>query len=183
MSIKSVCVYCASNHKTPEPMRIVARNVGRGIAEMGLHLVYGGASIGMMGEVAGSALVAGGDVTGIIPEDLMQKEVPPANLTELIVTENMHVRKMTMFNMSDAFVSLPGGIGTLEETMEIITWKYLGLHDYPILILNHEGFFDHLLKQFERCIKDGVMLEEVIRLLHFCDTVDDLLQHLENGRH
>lgn len=179
MKIKSVCVYCASNRNTPEPMRKIARSVGEGLARRGIRLVYGGASIGMMGEVADAVIAGGGEVVGVIPENLMIDEVAHNGLTELIVTDDMHSRKMTMFGLSDAFISLPGGLGTLEETLEIITWRYLGIHIRPVIMLNHEGFFDHLLAQFERCRKDGVMREGLERLWTVCASVGELFDILE----
>jgi len=159
-------------------MRRLARLVGTGLAERGIRLVYGGASIGMMGEVADAVLSGGGEAVGVIPENLMIKEVAHEGLTELVVTEDMHSRKMKMFELSDAFVSLPGGLGTLEETLEIITWKYLGIHIRPVILLNHEGFFDNLLAQFARCREDGVMREGLEGLWRVCSDIDELFSAL-----
>ncbi|MGK7345768.1 MAG: TIGR00730 family Rossman fold protein [Candidatus Nitrospinota bacterium M3_3B_026] len=181
MTIKSVCVYCASSRSVPGPKRELARRVGKGLARRGMRLVYGGASIGMMGEVADAALSEGGEVVGVIPEGLMAAEVAHAGLTELIVTKDMHSRKMAMFEMSGAFVSLPGGLGTLEETLEIITWKYLGIHIRPVIILNHGGFFDDLLAQFARCRREGVMREGLEGLWRVCGSVEEALEALAPG--
>lgn len=181
MKIKSVCVYCASNRTVPPDKRDLAWRFGKGLARRGMRLVYGGASIGLMGAVADAVLSEGGDVIGVIPEGLMAAEVAHAGLTELIVTRDMHSRKMAMFEMSDAFVSLPGGLGTLEETLEIITWKYLGIHIRPVVILNHGGFFDDLLAQFDRCRREGVMREGLEGLWRVLGSVDEALEVLAPG--
>jgi len=160
-------------------MRRIARDVGKGLARRGIRLVYGGASIGMMGEVADAVLEEGGEVTGVIPENLMIDEVAHSGLTELIVTRDMHERKMAMFERSDAFISLPGGLGTLEETLEIITWKYLGIHIRPIILVNHDNFFGGLLAQFARCEKEGVMREGLGGLWRALDGVDELFESLD----
>jgi len=178
MPVKSVCVYCGSSRATPEPMRALARRVGEGLARRGIGVVYGGASIGMMGELANAALAAGGSVTGVIPDSLKVAEVPHHGLTRLIVTKNMHERKMTMFELSDAFVALPGGLGTLEETLEILTWKYLGIHIRPVIVLNHHGYYDHLLAQFARCRQEGLMREELEKAWKILATVEELFELL-----
>jgi len=174
MSIKSVCVYCASNRESPEKMRKLAREVGAGLAQRNIGLVYGGASIGMMGQIADAALEAGGVVTGVIPEGLDIGEIKHDGLTKLIVTRNMHERKQKMFELSDAFVALPGGLGTLEETLEVMTWKYLGIHIKPVIVLNYEGYFDHLLAQFEHCARHGLMRNGLEKLWKVCQDTEEL---------
>ena len=147
-SIKSVCVYCGSQSGNDEAYLEAARILGRDMAKAGMRLVYGGGAKGIMGAVADSVLEAGGSVTGIIPQFLIAKEASQdtlVRLSETIVTENMHERKHAMFERADAFVALPGGIGTLEELIEILTWAQLGRHEKPIVIANINGFWDPLL--------------------------------------
>ncbi len=147
-TIRSVCVYCGSGPGLDPAYMAAARTLGHDLGNNGVRLVYGGGSLGLMGEVARATLAAGGEVTGIIPNFLCSKEQMLRSVDELIVTENMHERKMLMFERSDAFVALPGGIGTLEELVEQLTWAQLGRHEKPIVVANIEGFwtpFLHLL--------------------------------------
>ena len=182
MNSPSVCVYCASNRNTPEPFRKIAREVGRFLAKEKINLVYGGASIGMMGEVADACLEGGGNVTGVIPQSLVDAEVAHTGLTKLIVTKDMHERKMTMFDLSDAFVTLPGGLGTLEETLEVITWRYLDLHTRPVIILNLDQFYDRILAQFDHCKKEGLTREGVENNWQVCASSEKLFALLRNLR-
>jgi uncharacterized protein (TIGR00730 family) len=142
--IRTVCVYCGSGPGTDPAFMESARRLGELMALDGVGLVYGGGSLGMMGAVAKSVLDHGGQVTGIIPAFLQDKEHTLVGAQEVIVTPDMHVRKQTMFERADAFVALPGGIGTLEELVEQLTWAQLGRHKKPILILNINGFWDPL---------------------------------------
>ena len=152
-AVKSLCVYCGSSIDVRETHREAARTLGSALASAGIRLVYGGGQIGLMGLIADAALAAGGTVTGIIPKFLDQLEIGHTGCTELIVTENMHDRKLKMASMADAFVTLPGGFGTLDETFEILTWKQLRLHDKPIVIADIDGYWTPLLalmaNQFE----------------------------------
>jgi len=143
--IKAVCVYCGSSPGTDPAFVETARTFGKILAEDGVRLVYGGGSIGLMGALAGSVIEHGGEVTGIIPEFLTAKERPRRIAQEHIVTRDMHERKRTMFERADAFVALPGGLGTLEELVEQLTWAQLGRHKKPILVANINGFWDPLL--------------------------------------
>ena len=143
--INAVCVYCGSSPGTEPQFIEAARDFGRALAENGVRLVYGGGSVGLMGAVAEAALEHGGTVTGIIPEFLTRREKPKRLPQELIVTRDMHDRKRLMFERADAFVALPGGIGTLEELVEQLTWVQLGQHKKPVLIANIEGYWDPLL--------------------------------------
>ena len=143
-TIRTVCVYCGSSPGTDPAFMEAARRLGALLAADGVGLVYGGGSNGLMGAVATSVLDHGGHVTGIIPEFLESREHTLKRAQEVIVTPNMHVRKQTMFDRADAFVALPGGIGTLEELVEQLTWAQLGRHKKPILILNTKGFWDPL---------------------------------------
>ena len=144
-TINSVCVYCGSSPGRVPAYMEQASQLGSELAANGIELVYGGGGAGLMGAVARGALAAGGRVTGIIPEFLIQQERMLDGVNELVVTQNMHERKMSMFERSDAFVALPGGIGTLEELVEISTWLQLGQHAKPIVMVNVDGFWDPLL--------------------------------------
>jgi uncharacterized protein (TIGR00730 family) len=144
-NIKTVCVYCGSGPGTNPHFVEAAIALGKALAENGIRLVYGGGSIGLMGAVATSVLDHGGTVTGIIPDFLTSRENALTRIQEMIVTPDMHERKRLMFERSDAFVALPGGIGTLEELVEQLTWQQLGRHSKPILLANIEGFWEPLL--------------------------------------
>jgi uncharacterized protein (TIGR00730 family) len=143
--IKTVCVYCGSGSGTNPRFIESAKAFGKALAESGIRLVYGGGSVGIMGAVASSALDHGGKVTGIIPDFLTAKENALKRVQEMIVTPDMHERKRLMFEHSDAFVALPGGIGTLEELVEQLTWQQLGRHSKPVLLANIDGFWEPLL--------------------------------------
>jgi uncharacterized protein (TIGR00730 family) len=143
--IRNVCVYCGSGRGKDPAYAVAARTLGQALADAGIGLVYGGGSLGLMGEVARATLEAGGRVTGIIPAFLSEREQMLREVDELIVTEDMHQRKMLMFQKSDAFVALPGGIGTLEELVEQITWSQLGRHTKPIIVANIEDFWTPFL--------------------------------------
>jgi len=143
--INALCVYCGSNVGTDPAFAEAARGLGAILAANGVRLVYGGGSIGLMGALAASVIGRGGEVTGVIPEFLTAAERPRRLAQELIVTRDMHERKRTMFERADAFVALPGGLGTLEELVEQMTWAQLGRHKKPILAVNINGFWDPLL--------------------------------------
>jgi hypothetical protein len=145
-----VCVFCGSSEGSDPAYKDAAEALGRSIAEHRARLVYGGAAIGLMGATAKAALAAGGEVTGIIPQFLRAREVELNTLSELIITVDMHQRKEQMHRMSDAFVILPGGIGTLEEVTEALTWSQLGLHRKPVIFVNTKGFWDPLFALFDR---------------------------------
>ncbi len=157
-TIRSICVYCGSSSGRGEHYLNAGHALGRSIAQAGLGLVYGGGTRGIMGAVADGAMRAGGKVTGIIPRFLMSKEAAATalgRLDELIVTEDMHQRKHMMFEKSDAFVALPGGIGTVEEIIEIMTWAQLGHHRKPIVFGNIEGFWDPMLTLLDHMKAEG----------------------------
>lgn len=177
--IRNVCVYCGSGPGTNPRYVEAAIQFGRNLAENGVGLVYGGGSVGMMGAVASSVLEHGGRVTGIIPDFLVNREHAMKRAQELIVTRDMHERKQTMFERSDAFVALPGGIGTLEELVEQMTWAQLGRHAKPILLANIEGFWDPLLALLDHMrelafIRAGLVVN-VLKTPH----VDDILPMLQ----
>ena len=152
-TINSICVYCASGPGNDPAFMEAAKKFGRILAENNIRLVYGGGSVGLMGELAESVLDHGGSVTGVIPDFLVNREHMLLRVQERIITRDMHERKREMFERADAFVALPGGIGTLEELVEQMTWAQLGRHKKPILILNIEGFWDPLCTLLERMEK------------------------------
>ena len=151
------------------------------LAEADIRLVYGGGAVGLMGEVAQAVLDQGGRVTGIIPHFLDQAEVGKSNVTELIRTDNMHDRKARMAEMSDGFVVLPGGLGTLDETFEILTWKQLQLHDKPIVLLNIEGYWDHFVHLVEHQVREGFVQERYLKFFRVVDNVEEVIPTLLEG--
>lgn len=159
-AINSVCVYCGSASKVDDAHKEAARELGRSLAERGLELVYGGGRLGLMGIVADAALEARGRVLGVIPEHLKAYELEHTGLTELIVVPDMHTRKRTMVDRSDAFVVLPGGLGTLDEAFEVMSWKQLGLHDKPIVVRDVNGFWNPLVGLVDHMIGDGFVRPE-----------------------
>ena len=154
-NISAVVVFCGSRVGSDPAWRLAAEALGRGLASSGIRLIYGGGRTGLMGAVADGALAAGGAVTGIIPGFLRAREVAHSGVTDLLVTESMHARKALMFEHADAFVTMPGGLGTLDETAEIITWRQLGLHDRPILIANINGWATPLIAMLNAYVADG----------------------------
>ncbi|GMG82261.1 TIGR00730 family Rossman fold protein [Paralimibaculum aggregatum] len=157
--IRSVCLYCGSRFGREPGYAEIARRFGRGVAEAGLRLVYGGGDVGLMGEAARAAVEAGAHVTGIIPKHIVDMEIATGPIANLVVTETMHERKKLMFMNSDAVVALPGGPGTLDELIEVLTWRQLGLHAKPVVIVNHEGYWDPLLAMLEHIEDQGFMGE------------------------
>ncbi|QIL42430.1 TIGR00730 family Rossman fold protein [Pedobacter sp. HDW13] len=147
--LKAVCVYCGSNFNGDLQLRTAIKQLAETLVKQEIKLIYGGGSVGVMGLLANDVLEAGGQVIGVIPQFLMDKEVGHTGVTEMIVTENMHQRKQKMADLSDGFVILPGGFGTLEEFFEVLTWLQLGLHNKPIGVLNVDGFYDPLFAQME----------------------------------
>ncbi len=157
-TIKNICVYCGSSPGRLNGYADAARSLAEALVERDIGLVYGGASVGIMGVVADQVLGLGGRVVGVIPEALVRKEVAHHHLTELHITQSMHERKMMMAELSDGFIAMPGGIGTLEEIFEVWTWAQLGLHHKPCGLLNVEGYFDPL-----RSFLDHTVQEEFVR--------------------
>jgi uncharacterized protein (TIGR00730 family) len=177
-SIKSVCVYCASGPGKNPAFVEAARSFGRVLAENGIRLVYGGGSVGLMGALADAVLDHGGAVTGVIPEFLVNREHMLARAQERIITRDMHERKRIMFERADAFVALPGGVGTLEELVEQLTWAQLGRHKKPILILNVEGFWDPLCALLDRMEKLEFIRTGMSVKLLVADRVENILPTL-----
>lgn len=153
--VHNICVYCGSGVGKSPAYRAAARTLGQALAEQEIGLVYGGGSLGLMGDIAHTTLDHGGHVTGIIPQFLTRKEHMLRDVDELIVTQDMHERKRLMFERSDAFVALPGGVGTLEELVEQLTWVQLGRHTKPVIIANIEGFWDPFLNILTHMKADG----------------------------
>jgi uncharacterized protein (TIGR00730 family) len=181
MEIRSLCVLCGSREGTDPAYRRSAIRLGQLMAERGVRLVYGGGSIGLMGVIADAVIEAGGEVVGVIPDFLIRYEVGHRSLTDLVVTESMHDRKRRMFEMADAFVVLPGGLGTLDETFEIVTWKQLRLHDSPIIVLDVNGYWSPLVALVHAAIRGGFAHPEVAELITVVETPEQVLQSLETA--
>jgi uncharacterized protein (TIGR00730 family) len=173
-AIKSICVFCGSSSGVRPEYAAVAREVGERLARAGIGLVYGGGHVGMMGQVADAALLAGGRVVGVIPHHLMRPEVAHQRLDELIVVDSMHTRKRTMAERADAFVVLPGGFGTFEEMFEMVTWAQLQLHAKPVGLLNAHGYYDHLIAFLQHAAEEGFVRPQHRHLL----LVETSAQHL-----
>lgn len=155
-----ICVFCGTNPGSRAAYGAAARQLGQILAQQGIELVYGGASVGIMGELADSVQEHGGHVTGIIPQQLVEKEAAHTGIPNLIVVASMHQRKSQMADMSDGFIALPGGIGTLEGFLEILTWGQLGIHAKPAGILNVQGYFDGLTGFFDHAVREGFLTQE-----------------------
>jgi uncharacterized protein (TIGR00730 family) len=176
--IKTVCVYCGSGAGSNPHFVEAAIALGKVFAENHIRLVYGGGSVGLMGAIAKSVLDHGGSVTGIIPEFLRAKENALSHVQEMVITPDMHERKRLMFERSDAFVALPGGIGTLEEFFEVWTWRQLGFHDKPVGLLNLDGYFDPLLKFLGESVAHGFMTDWQMDLVRVGSDIGTLLADL-----
>jgi uncharacterized protein (TIGR00730 family) len=172
--VKSVCVYCGSQDGRDPAHAAAARAMGDALVDRGMRLVYGGGGIGMMGQIADQVLARGGEVIGVIPEALMRAEVAHQGVTEMHVTKGMHDRKALMADLADAFVTMPGGLGTLEELFETWTWAQLRYHDKPIGLLNVNGYFDGLLQWLDQAVADGYVRGPHRGMLHV-DTVPERL--------
>lgn len=177
--INSVCVFCGSNPGRDPQHQTAAAEIGRGLASRGITTVYGGASVGLMGALADAALANDGRVIGVIPQALQAKEVAHLGLDDLRVVESMHERKALMAGLSDAFVALPGGIGTLEEIFEVWTWAQLGDHHKPCALLNVGGFYDGLLGFLDGLVDAGFVKPAHRNMLIVADTADALLTQLK----
>ncbi|MFK7812285.1 MAG: TIGR00730 family Rossman fold protein [Maribacter sp.] len=178
--MKSIVVFCGSSEGTNPEYVQQGYNLGRTLAEQKITLVYGGAKIGVMGAVAKGALESNGKVIGVIPDFLKIREVFHTNLTELIVTQDMHQRKLKMHDLSDGIIMLPGGYGTLEEFFEMLTWAQLGLHQYPIGILNTDGFYSELMNMLAKMVDQGFVKKENYEMILVDETIDGLLVQMEN---
>lgn len=179
--LNSLCVYCGSSSQVDPRYRDAAIRLGELLAENRITLVYGGGRVGLMGLMADACLQAGGAVIGVIPDFLRRAEVGHGAVTELVVVDNMHERKRTMFERSDGFVILPGGLGTLDETFEILTWKQLRLHDKPIVAVDIAGYWQPLAALIDHVIGAGFARPEMRQLLTVVDRIDQVLPALERA--
>ncbi|MFV8282525.1 TIGR00730 family Rossman fold protein [Christiangramia marina] len=178
--IENVAVFCASSDGVDPGIFKTARVVGEELAKRNIRLIYGGSKLGLMGQVADGVMENGGFATGVIPEFLKTKEVVHTGLNRLITTKDMHERKLTMNELSDAFITLPGGFGTLEELFEIVTWAQLGLHRKPIGLLNTNGFYDDLLNMLKKMTAKGLIKELNLEILLVADNMEELLKLMHN---
>jgi uncharacterized protein (TIGR00730 family) len=178
--IKSVAVYCGSSSGNNPVYEDIAYQTGRIIAEKGMRLVYGGAKVGLMGQVANGALHHDAQVIGVIPYFLKSKEIVHDELTKLFVVDSMHERKLKMYESCEAIIALPGGFGTMEELFEMLTWGQLGLHQKPIGILNVNGFYDALLMQADKMVAEGFMKQDNRDMLLSADTIEQLFDLFES---
>lgn len=181
-TLKSICVYCGSSPGRLPEYQQAAAELGRRLASRDITLVYGGASVGLMGVLADTVLDAGGRAVGVIPEALAVKEVAHAELTQQLVVHSMHERKARMAELSDAFIALPGGWGTLEEIFEVLTWAQLGFHEKPCGLLNVNGYFDGLFSFLEHAIDEQFVKPIYREMLIMTDHPDELLDRFETYR-
>jgi uncharacterized protein (TIGR00730 family) len=181
MDLKRICVYCSSASSREEAVEKELRSFGREIARRGIELVYGGSSRGLMGALADEVLAAGGKVVGVIPKALEGREAAHRSLSELKVVSTMHEREQLMFELADAFVAFPGGFGTLEEIIEMLTWKQLGIHGKPIVIANIGGYFNPLLQQFDLAIAKKYVRPEDRILFAVAENTESILTFLEGA--
>ena len=173
--LKRVCVFCGSSVGTRPAYVDAARLLAAELVQRKLGLVYGGGQVGLMGALADATLVHGGEVIGVIPGPLASRELAHPGVTEMRVVPSMHERKATMASLSDGFIALPGGLGTLEETLEILTWAQLGIHSKPVGVLNVEGYYDGLLRFLSHAVREEFVQPEYFALLLFGDTPAELL--------
>ncbi len=176
--IRSVAVFCGASPGRDPAFRVAAEALGTGLARAGIRLVYGGGRVGLMGAVADAALAAGGEVTGVIPEFLTRREVVHPGADAMIVTNSMHSRKQRMFELAEAFITLAGGLGTLDETFEVLTWRQLGLHDKPILLCDLGGSAGALLALIDAVIDRGFAHPDIRALFEVVADVPALLTRL-----
>lgn len=178
--MKRITVFCGSSFGTETIYTEQATLLGKTLAKEKIELVYGGANVGLMGAVADGVLNNGGKAIGVLPNFLRSKEIAHLGLTELILVESMHERKTKMNDLCDGVIALPGGFGTLEELFEMLTWAQLGLHKKPIAILNINGFYDSLIQLTEVMVEKGLLKDVNQQMLLVSDTIDDLLDKMNN---
>jgi len=180
MKGKSLCVFCGSSVGTQPSYVKKAEELGELIAKNEIDLVYGGASIGVMGALAESTLAAGGDVYGVMPKFLSDREVAHKKLTKLFITNSMHDRKALMANLSDGFVALPGGFGTFEELFEAITWSQLNMHYKPVMALNTDGFYNPMVQFIDHTIESGFIKESCRDILKICYEPIEIIEYFNS---
>jgi hypothetical protein len=175
---RQICVFCGAKNGASSDYTEFAEHLGAELTRQGIGLVYGGSRLGLMGSIARAVLAEGGSVVGIIPAHLVEKEKAAGANTQLYVVKTMHERKSLMYHLSDGFVALPGGFGTMDELLEIATWAKLSLHDKPIALANVGGYFESMLEWFDRAVADGFVTAEERRVVRSADTVEGILDHL-----
>jgi uncharacterized protein (TIGR00730 family) len=180
--VKRLCVFCGSSTGRQPVYADAARALGEALARRGLGLVYGGGSVGLMGVLAEAALGAGGEVIGVLPRGLASKELAHDGLSQLHLVDTMHERKALMASLADGFVALPGGLGTLEELLEVFTWAQLGIHRKPVGLVNVAGYWDHLLALLAHAVGEGFVRPEYAALLQAAPTPAALLERLARWR-
>lgn len=178
--MKRITVFCGSSSGTEDVYATQATLLGETLAKRNIELVYGGANVGLMGAVADAVLNHGGKAIGVLPNFLRSKEIAHKQLTELILVDTMHERKTKMNDLCDGVIALPGGFGTLDELFEMLTWGQLGLHKKPIAILNVDGYFDALIVFIQTMVEKGLLKEVNQQMLLVSDSIDDLLDKMEN---
>ncbi len=172
---KTICVYCGASPRVDDKYKRAAEETGKAIAKAGYDVVYGGGNSGLMGIIADTALKNGANVTGIIPDHLEEREIMHPDLTELHIVGSMHERKAMMANQSDVFLILPGGLGTMDEFFEILTWRQLGLHDKSIIVYNIEKYWENLKLLVQKIGNENFMKAEDHNHFSFCDELDDVI--------
>ena len=177
--MKKVCVYCGSSAGKRPEYAYAARSLAKALTQRGIGLVYGGASVGIMGEIADAVLAGGGNVIGVIPQALANKEVAHEGLTELKIVGSMHERKQVMMDLSDGFIALPGGLGTQEELFEVLTWSQLGFHKKPCGLLNVEGYYDKLCSFLDHAVEEQFVKTHHREMLLLEDSPEKLLTLME----
>jgi uncharacterized protein (TIGR00730 family) len=179
LTMPLVAVYCGSRLGNKDVYEQAARELGQALADNGMGLVYGGASIGLMGAVADEVIKGGAQAIGVIPTFMLKHEIAHEQLTCLHLTDTMHTRKTVMAEYADAFITLPGGLGTLEEIMEIATWRQLYQHEKPMIILNINGFYDRMVEHLKYTADQGFMKQEDLERLVVCNTIDEAIDLLK----
>lgn len=178
--MKRITVFCGSAFGNNDIYKTQATLLGKTLAQRNIELVYGGADLGLMGAVANGAIDAGGKVIGVLPNFMKSREIAHENLTELILVESMHERKAKMNELCDGFITIPGGIGTLEEFFEVLTWGQLGLHQKPIAVLNVDNFYDSLVELIQSLVEKGFLRQVNLDMICVSDTIEGLLEKMEN---
>lgn len=180
MNIKHVCVFCGSSKGNNPSHATFARELGRTLAQNNIGLIFGGGAVGLMNEIANAVIENDGHTHGVVPTHLNRKERVHHNVAKMEVTDTMHERKATMSALCDAYIALPGGFGTFEELLEVMTWSQLGLHDKPVILSNVDGYYDKLIDFFDQAVATGFISPENRRLLKTANTVDQCIQLLKS---
>ena len=181
-ALSSVCVFCGSNGGADPAYLAAAEAVGAGLAQRGIRIVYGGGRVGLMGALADSARAAGGEVVGVMPQALVDREIGHTGIDDLRVVETMHERKALMVELADAFVALPGGIGTLEELFEVYTWAQLGIHAKPLALLDVAGYYEPLAAFLDHAVAQRFLRPETRGMLAIADSIEGVLETFERWR-